>query len=347
MKTKKIILLIFLFSAIYTNAQTPAPGIKVTDIFGNFYNSQVILDEGKHIFIDFFSNECGSCQYLAPYVDSAYQELGCNCGDVFYFAINGTATSTDESVFEFMHTSGLEMPAISGKGNGSHIADIYEIPYVPYFTLISPDGYIIWDTSQWITNTQEWLDTMANFGILPSVCSGSDILFYEAKTDTDTFIATVNTDNNEVILQIPESANVSELEIFMISSSKSKVYLDGSLQNTDSSVVDLSNSLLTYTIYAEDEAIFEDWNIVLQTTSSLFDRNSDISIIFNTELKTLSFSDLSLVEQYFVFDIYGRQLFKISPTVNTQDFNHFSSGIYIVSVKLTNGKTISQKIIIK
>lgn len=346
MKIRNLLLLILLVFNFNISAQVAAPTIKVFDIFGNFYNSDDILAEGKHVFVDFFNNSCSSCQYLAPFVDSAYQELGCNCGDVFYFAINVNDYSTNESVFEFTQHFGLEMPAVSGEGGGSHVADIYNIPFSPYFTIVSPEGYIVWDTSIFITSQQEWLDTMANYGILPTVCSGTDILFYEAKTDVDTFIASIDAINKNIYLHIPQDVNVSELEIFMISSSKSEVFLDGNIQNKDSSIVDLSDSLLTYTVFAENDTVFSDWNVILQTLPVFVQNVDDFSMYFDYQNNELKFSDVNLVEQYFVFDIYGHQQFKVSPNVNNQNFNALPVGVYIIVAKLFNGEIINQKIIL-
>ncbi|MBN2662932.1 MAG: T9SS type A sorting domain-containing protein, partial [Bacteroidales bacterium] len=262
-------------------------------------------------------------------------------------AINVNEYSTNESVFEFTQHFGLEMPAVSGEGGGSHVADIYEIPFTPFFTIVSPEGYIVWDTAIFITSRQEWLDTMANYGVVPTVCSGTDILFYEAKTDVDTFIASIDAINKDVYLQIPQFVDVSELEIFMISSSKSEVFFEGNIQNKDSSVVDLSDSLLTYTVFAENASVFSDWNIILQTLPVYIEGVDDFFMYFDYQNKHLNFSDAGLVEQYYVFDISGRQQFKVTPTVSSQNFNALPTGVYIIVAELINGKILNQKIIIK
>lgn len=346
MRIRSLLILVFLFNFLTINAQVPAPNIKATDIFGNFYNSEDILNEGKFIFIDFFNTSCSSCQYVAPYIDSAYQELGCNCGDIFYFAINVYDWSTDEEVFDFTQQFGLEMPAISGEGGGGHIAQLYEIPFTPYFDIISPDGYIIWDTAMFITNTQEWLDTMANHGIFPAECKGTDLLYYEAKTATDTFYASIDTENKTATLQIPEFTDVSNLEVFMITSSKAEVFIEDIIQNQDSSIVDLTDSLLTYTIFSENDTIYNDWNIILQTAPVHINNQNNFRITFNTETNYLNFSDVLKVEQYFIFDMYGRKIFDVYPTNNEQDFNHLTKGIYIVSVKLKDGRIYNKKVLI-
>ncbi len=342
MKIRILLLGFFVFSWLNIFSQH-VPNIKVTDIYGNYYNSTDILDEGKFIFIDFFTNNCVYCQYNSPFIDTAYRELGCNYGDVFFFAINANENSTDESAFEFATTFGLEMPVVSGEGGGGHIADILDVPYTPYFFLINTKSNIVLDTSMSL-NSQGWIDFLGNYGLKDTVCCGNDFLFYQVSTETDTFYAKINTNKKKLLLSIPPNTELDSLESFFIASTKSTVFLDGVVQNPDSSIINLSDSLLTYRIIAENDSS-SSWNLVIdiQTNTQKTDNNN--KIYFNNSNNNLYISNYKEINYLNIYNIQGQLISHLKPTSNIQNFSSLKSGIYIISLNKKNGFIHSIKIL--
>ena len=55
-----------------------------TDIYGNTINPMSILNEGKYIYLDFFSTSCGACNSVASEVVNAYEYYGPTNGIIFY-----------------------------------------------------------------------------------------------------------------------------------------------------------------------------------------------------------------------------------------------------------------------
>ena len=104
---KKILIIttifIFLLSISSTAQKEPVPDFKVVDIFGFQHELYTdYLDQGKYVFIDFFTVNCGSCQELAPKIDTVYKEYGCNCSNLAFLGMtfsSGNRTHSLKSSF--------------------------------------------------------------------------------------------------------------------------------------------------------------------------------------------------------------------------------------------------------
>ncbi len=342
MKLKVFLALFFAF--FYAQAQDSPPNIKVTDIFGNFYMSSDILADGQFLFVDFFTNGCSSCQYEAPKIDTVFRLTGCNCNNIFFLGINKNATSTNESVFEFTQTYGMSFPAVSGEGGGAAVAQNYGVTYTPYWLLISPDNELLIDTFFWIGNSKQLIDTLTAYGAMDTaLCKGTDINFFRIISGMDTLYANIDKNSSSVIFNVPLGADLTNLVAFMVISPNANAYLDGNLQNTDSSVIDLTDTL-TYTIIAEDSSYTQDWNVYVEYYDGIENDNSSKSY-FNTSNNILYFDDYKAITYYSIFDLSGRLLFKVKPTRNDQNLNILPSGIYLIQINKNDGITENLKII--
>ena len=105
---KLLFVMVGLLITFTINAQTlldTAVNFTVKDSYGNTLILYDILDEGKIVVIDFFSTTWGTCQAYAPDLQAAYEEFGCNDGNVFFMGID--KGNTNEDVIYFDETYGI------------------------------------------------------------------------------------------------------------------------------------------------------------------------------------------------------------------------------------------------
>lgn len=346
MKTRIILLLLLTFNVNNIFSQE-APVLKFTDIFGNFYMSSDIIAQNKYIFIDFFSSGCPSCHDIAPFIDTLHMDFGCNCGDIFFAAMNTYTNSTDEEVFAFTQNYHINFPAVSGEGNSGNVTDLLEIPWSPYFILINPANQIIIDTSYFAAQYQEIRDTLLSFGITPQICEGTDLKYYELRTDSDTFPSNIDYENKLITIVVPTGVNLTNTTPFFIKSSNSNAYIDGDLQISDESVVDFSDSLVTYSLVAESYTITTDWTIkIIEQTTSLDDNTLKPIIYPNPSNGLFYLSNYKDIDRISIYSSKGNLISTLIPSSNEQNFSILPNDIYIVLIN-TKGKIISQKLIIK
>ena len=138
-------LFLLLFCSFFTNqikAQN-APDFTVTTVHGETFNLYDKLDEGKYVFIDFFFTTCQPCIDIIPYVNTIFENYGCNNGEEIYF-ISIDVGDTDAEVLQFEEDYGGKLPAASGEeGGGNVVADLYDFNAFPRLILISPDKEIV------------------------------------------------------------------------------------------------------------------------------------------------------------------------------------------------------------
>jgi len=147
-------LMVFLIAFGSVSAQTPlsvAKDFSVKDLEGNTHHLYDYLSSGKFVVIDFFTASCGSCQVYASQVSAAYNDFGCNSGNVVFLGINWG--SNNENVHAFDSIYGAFYPAISGlQGGGNRVVDTFLVLSYPTVILIAPDRQIlkqyIWPPSQ-------------------------------------------------------------------------------------------------------------------------------------------------------------------------------------------------------
>ena len=173
MTIRYFIILFSLFISVTTlKAQTPlteAVDFTVKDIHGTQYQLFDILDnQQKYVFIDFFSVTCGPCQTIAPMVETVYQNFGKNEAELFVMAID--QNFSNEMVLEFEEIYNTHYPAISGQeGNGGEVYEAYEIPYYPSLILIAPDHSIIEQAIPVPNTAQDLIELLESHGIEQTV----------------------------------------------------------------------------------------------------------------------------------------------------------------------------------
>ena len=144
---KRIITPIFLlFTFLYTaTAQTPlttAVDFTVTDVHGEEHNLFQMLDEGKHVVVDFFFTTCPPCIASVPTMNESFEKYGCNKGDIVYIAID--QGDSDAQVLAYETQYGGLFPAASGtEGGGNAVNSAYGISAYPTIILIAPDRKIL------------------------------------------------------------------------------------------------------------------------------------------------------------------------------------------------------------
>lgn len=109
-----------------------------TDINGNTINPSTLLNEGKHIYLDFFSTSCGTCNSVASEVVSAYHHFGSNTGNVYFVGVDYYSSPSACENFANQHNSNF--PIISGQQQGNEIFNLFEQYSYPAGRLISPNG---------------------------------------------------------------------------------------------------------------------------------------------------------------------------------------------------------------
>ncbi len=167
MKTTILLIILAVFG-LKVSAQTPlteAVDFTAKDVHGNTHHLFQILDEGnQYVLIDFFSVTCGSCQVLAPKMDSVYRYFGENNLDLFVLAIDQTFNNA--AVLEFEEEYGTHYPAISGiDGGGGQIFENYQIPYYPSLVLIAPNHEIVEQAIPIPTSAQQLINLMESYGM--------------------------------------------------------------------------------------------------------------------------------------------------------------------------------------
>ena len=161
--------LLLSFTIISLNAQTSlttADDFTVTDVHGETHNLFSILDEGKHVIVDFFYTTCGPCQASVPTMNQAYTDYGCNTGEIFFLSIDNG--DTDAQVLQYENQFGGLFPSVSGiDGGGNLVVSNYGIGAYPTVILIAPDRSIL---EQDIFPISNITTALPNAGLNIAVC---------------------------------------------------------------------------------------------------------------------------------------------------------------------------------
>ncbi|HPT13322.1 MAG TPA: TlpA disulfide reductase family protein [Bacteroidales bacterium] len=141
---KKILIIAFLALSAFAGAQTTldtAVNFTVKDVDGVTHRLDEYLSQGKSVLVEFFTITCGPCITYAPEINAAYEDYGCNHGDIVFLGINWGANN--QQVIEFGETYGARYPKVSGlEGNGNHVVADYQVISYPTLILIEPGGLI-------------------------------------------------------------------------------------------------------------------------------------------------------------------------------------------------------------
>ena len=134
-------------------------------------------------------------------MQAAYEEFGCNDGNVFFLGID--KGSTNYSVMQFDSIYGVHYPSVSGQeGGGNAIHFLYDIQATPSIVVITPDKLIA--THQiWPPTTSNVVDSVLNAGgILQSCTTGTgskkyprELLTLSPNPARDKLIVTLQTEN--------------------------------------------------------------------------------------------------------------------------------------------------------
>lgn len=147
----------------------------VTDTDGNEWSLYELTAQGKYVYLDFFFANCGPCQQTSRYFNEFHEKYGCNQGNLFMIAINGTGSDSDADVEGFEEQYGGDFnhsPAVSGDGNGGAIGTQFGISAYPTYCLIGPDNILVRNDIWPITDVGSFEATIpAESGAEPMECS--------------------------------------------------------------------------------------------------------------------------------------------------------------------------------
>jgi len=169
---KKILTIVFIALSAFAGAQTTldtAVNFTVKDTEGVTHRLDEYLSQGKMVLVDFFTITCGPCITYAPEINAAYEDYGCNHGDIVFLGINWGANN--QQVIDFGETYGAYYPKVSGlEGNGNHVVADYQVISYPTLILIEPDG-LISEQYIWPPSRQHIDSVLATRGIAQMPCN--------------------------------------------------------------------------------------------------------------------------------------------------------------------------------
>lgn len=161
--TLSLILSIILLSSMAQTTLTTAVDFTVTDTKGVSHNLFTELNAGKYVCIDFFYKDCPACAATAPYYQGAFENFGCNQGNVIFLAIS--SHDDDATLNTYASDHSYTYPMInSSTGNGLSVHSAYGISATPTYILIAPDKSVV-ENDMWpIANAQALITYITNRG---------------------------------------------------------------------------------------------------------------------------------------------------------------------------------------
>jgi hypothetical protein len=101
-------------------------------------------------------------------LQAAYEEFGCNDGNVFFMGIDKGNTNQDVIYFDSIY--GIQYPGISGQnGGGNEVHLLYEIQAIPSVVVIQSDK-VIAVKQIWPPSTNNIVDSVSNAGGILQAC---------------------------------------------------------------------------------------------------------------------------------------------------------------------------------
>ncbi|MEA2043653.1 MAG: T9SS type A sorting domain-containing protein [Bacteroidota bacterium] len=344
--TYNILAVLILASFTLSAQKQSAPDFKIPDIYENMHHLYPdYLENGKYVFIDFFSPGCPSCAPAAKIADTVYKYLGCNNEDIVFLSIDGYGTNED--VWDFKLTNAVEFPMFSGDSGGHSVHQNYEIGATPYFVLISPmpDGKIIFSNPGYnFTSAAHLLDSIDNYiTINQSTCSGSDFEFFALTSETDSVRAEIFPEENRIEAKYNPNSKLDYIPFF-INSSNSTVYIGGTEQISGESVIDPTAGNITYTIITE-EGDPHDWLVEFSEVTDINTLNSITTMLSpnpvtdNTMLKINSPNNFMV--QLSVYSVSGKviisgieeQLHTGNNSISVPMNKITACGVYILTIE--------------
>ena len=169
---KTLFILIAITLGLGLKAQCPlatAVDFTATDCHGTQVHLFDILDSGQYVLIDFFYNNCSTCNATAPLMVQSYQAFGCNTHDVFFMEISDR--DSDAICQNWVNNYGVEYPTIGSTGGGNTITNQYGISSWPTVILIAPDHSIVIHDLWPIENAQSVISALESQGIQQHACN--------------------------------------------------------------------------------------------------------------------------------------------------------------------------------
>lgn len=187
-------LLIAVLTSVSSFAQFTSD-MNFTDIYGNTINPSSILNEGKHIYLDFFSTSCGACNSVASEVANAYEYYGANNGNIFFLGVD--YNSSISACLNFANQHNSDFPIISGQQEGIDIFNLFEQSGYPSGRLISPSG--VSEATFSYSEIANLTESLSNFISPLENCNLVDLLSMEVNSQNGALVLNVFTDSPYLI----------------------------------------------------------------------------------------------------------------------------------------------------
>jgi peroxiredoxin len=114
----------------------------VTDIYGVDHVLSDITANGQYLFLHFMGDWTPFDEQVAPEINQAYLNFGCNAQDVFFIAMNNS-TNGDVSSLEWVANTGYLPPVVSEDGGSEDVRIANGVNAFPTFFLVNPSNEIV------------------------------------------------------------------------------------------------------------------------------------------------------------------------------------------------------------
>ncbi len=233
----KKITLSFLFGIIMLSSMaqttlTTAFDFTVTDTKGVTHNLFNYLNAGKYVCIDFFYKDCPACGTTAPYLQTTFENFGCNQGNVIILAISSHDDDATLTTYANANANGYMYPMInSTTGGGGNVHTTYGITATPTFILIAPDKNIV-ERDMWpLANAQALITYITNRGGVAQACVAS-----VNETKKEELVSYPNPATNQVTVE----TNIEENYIISIKNINGQVVLNQKSEGSLSVTLDVN-----------------------------------------------------------------------------------------------------------
>ena len=116
--------------------------VTLTDQYGDSYDINALLADGKYIVFDFFYTTCHYCQEETPDLANLYTTMGCNGADVIVIGLECQGHDASHDLEWYMNEFGANYPIAPLSDNPiiTTLANNWEIDGTPTYILIQPNN---------------------------------------------------------------------------------------------------------------------------------------------------------------------------------------------------------------